>query len=321
MGMLEPEINNSSYLYIEYESFFYPPSVLRYDIYSNSAEVVHKSDSLDDGDYVLEQRFAVSEDKTEVPMFIMYKKGINLDGSTPALMYGYGGYGLNMPPTYENKVIGLPVHEWVDRGNIYVNCNIRGGKEYGTKWHAQGRALKKKNAFNDFIACAKWLINNNYTCTKKLAACGVSNGGLLMSAMFTMRPDLFGAIIASVPHTDLIRFKNDDTGPMYINEYGDPDNQEYFEYLLSYSPYHNVRDKEKYPSMLIQTGEKDNNVPPYHSKKFAALIQEKSAGDNPVLLRVLKDGSHDRGTGKEFYKTISEFILFLYNELSIEDEF
>lgn len=177
--------------------------------------------------------------------------------------------------------------------------------------------MNKKNCYSDFIGVAQQLIADGWTNREKLVICGCSNGGLLMSALVTMRPDLFRCVLDSVPHTDMIHFAEDDRGPMYITEYGNPkESKEMFQYLLSYSPYHNVR-QEQYPWVYIQTGECDNNVPPYHGKKFAARMQELNQSPNPILLRVLEKGSHDRGSGEVYWQTIAEMQLFVKKALGL----
>jgi prolyl oligopeptidase len=233
-------------------------------------------------------------------------------------MYAYGGYNNAMPPSYHNFFVGLDIVDWVKEGNMYVNINIRGGNEYGEKWHTDGYKLKKKNCYYDFIGVSEGLIKDNYTKPENIAICGGSNGGLLMCALLTMRPDLWGCVIASVPHTDMISFAKDDRGPMYITEYGDPEDKEQFDYFLTYSPFHNIK-KVNYPPIYIQTGECDNNVPPYHGKKMAARLQQYNTSDNPILLRVLEKGSHDRGKGEVFIQTISEMQTFI--ELALNKKF
>ena len=212
-------------------------------------------------------------------------------------------------------VTQIVVPQWVEQGGIFVQCNLRGGSEYGPKWHEGGMAMAKRHCYEDFIGVAQQLIRDGWTRAGKIGIAGCSNGGLLMSALVTMRPDLWGCVIDSVPHTDMIHFAQDDRGPMYITEYGNPrQSREMFDYLLSYSPYHNVK-KTGYPPTYIQTGELDNNVPPYHGKKFAARMQAENQSDNPILLRVLAEGSHDRGKGEVFWRTIAEMQLFLEEHL------
>lgn len=304
-------------LFFMYESFTVPPCILSYTPENGTTRVLYKSRIIKNQDFVVEQIFVTARDGEKIPAYVVYKKGLELNGENPTLMYGYGGYGLLSGPKYRNGIIGLPINEWVEKGYVYVVCNVRGGGEYGVKWHKAGNLLNKMNAFNDFIDITECLIKKKFTKPEKIAIIGCSNGGLLVAALGVLRPDLFKVVIASVAHTDMIRFKNDATGAMYKTEYGDIENEDMFKYLLSYSPYHNIKTGVEYPAMLIQTGEKDNNVPPYHSKKFAAKLQELNGGKNPILLRVLADGGHNRGTGEIMYKTFSELQGFILINLGI----
>ena len=230
-------------------------------------------------------------------------------------MYAYGGYNMMSAPWYTEMVTGLNIPKWVQGGGVYVHLNIRGGNEYGPRWHEDGMMMTKRHCYEDFIAIAERVIADGFTSKGKIGITGCSNGGLLMSALVTMRPDLWGCVIDSVPHTDMIHFAEDDRGPMYITEYGNPrGSEEMFRYLLSYSPYHNVKAVD-YPPTYVQTGEMDNNVPPYHGKKFAARMQAMNTSDHPILLRVLAEGSHDRGKGEVYWKTIAEMQLFLEQHL------
>lgn len=303
-------------VFFTYESFAYMPVLLSFD--GGEMAVVQRSSQEEYPDVVVEQRFAPSvEDKEPIPYFIVHRKDAKADGKTPTWIYAYGGYNSAMHPWATDKVGGLNIARWVQQGGIYVLATLRGGSEYGTRWHEQGMLMNKKNCYSDFIGVAQQLIADGWTNREKLVICGCSNGGLLMSALVTMRPDLFRCVLDSVPHTDMIHFAEDDRGPMYITEYGNPkESKEMFQYLLSYSPYHNVR-QEQYPWVYIQTGECDNNVPPYHGKKFAARMQELNQSPNPILLRVLEKGSHDRGSGEVYWQTIAEMQLFVKKALGL----
>lgn len=309
-------LKNTSNMYFEFESFTTAPTIMKYDVTKRHLRIALASDAEVPEDIIVTQQFIDSRDGIRIPAYIVHKKDIELNGNNPTIMYGYGGYNAATTPAFTNPFIGLDVWKWVNKGGIYVNCNIRGGNEYGTKWHTDGNLMNKKNVFNDFVDIAEALIENKWTNPKKIAICGGSNGGLLMTALTTKRPDLWRAVIASVPHTDMIRFMYDDRGPMYTTEYGNPREEDMFEYMLSYSPYHNIKDVE-YPAMYIQTGECDNNVPPYHGKKFAAKMQELNISENPILLRVLAMGSHDRGTGDVMYRTTAEMQTFIAKALEI----
>lgn len=314
MGTVEYTGCTEDTVYLKFESFLDKPMLLALEgekvipVLRNSKEV-HL-------DLVVEQKTAVSiGDKKEIPYFVVHRKDIELNGKNAAWIYAYGGYNISMRPSAFELVTNLDIADWVEKGGIYVLASIRGGNEFGMKWHEEGMLMKKKNCYYDFIGVTEQLIAEGWTNPSKIVISGCSNGGLLMSALVTMRPELFRCVIDSVPHTDMIGFAEDDRGPMYITEYGNPkESREMFEYLLSYSPYHNIRETE-YPCIYIQTGECDNNVPPYHGKKFAAKLQEMNRSENPILLRVLADGAHDRGAGDVYYQTISEMQLFVEKSL------
>lgn len=314
MGALSYVGRGRDQVFLHFESFVDAPQLLSFD--GQSLKTVLSTGKQAHPQIVVEQRFAPSADGTPIPYYLVRKKDAKADGAAPALMYGYGGYNGGMPPWYQEMVTGIPVPSWVERGGVYVHCNLRGGNEYGPRWHEAGMRLQKRHCFEDFIGIAEQLIRDGWTSAGRIGICGCSNGGLLMSALVTMRPDLWGCVIDSVPHTDMIHFAEDDRGPMYVTEYGNPrESKEMFEYLLSYSPYHNVKEVS-YPPVYIQTGERDNNVPPYHGKKFAARMQAANQSENPILLRVLAEGSHDRGSGEVFWKTIAEMQVFLETALT-----
>lgn len=269
-------------------------------------------------DIVVDLKWANSADNTPIPYYFVHLNSIKCDFSNPTMIYGYGGYNVSMPPQSVERVSQTNIRSWVENGGIYVHTLLRGGNEYGPKWHEGGMLMNKKNCYADFIAISEKVIEEQWTSPKHIVIVGCSNGGLLMSTLVTMRPDLWGCVIDSVPHTDMIHFVEDDRGAMYITEYGDPRaSKESFEYFLSYSPVHNVK-KVDYPPTYIQTGECDNNVPPYHGKSFAATMQECNTSDNPILLRVLKLGSHDRGQGEVFWRTIAEMHVFIDKALNLK---
>lgn len=301
-------------VFLKYETFLCDPMLLAFD--GQELKEMTQPEKPADPAMVVEQHFAPStEDGTLIPYYLVYKKDTPRDGRRPALLYAYGGYNIGMPPWSREMVTEMSIPGWVAAGGIYVHLNIRGGNEYGPAWHEDGMGMNKRHCYEDFIGIAEELIAQGWTSKGKIGITGCSNGGLLMSALVTMRPDLWGCVIDSVPHTDMIHFAEDDRGPMYITEYGNPrESKEMFEYLLSYSPYHNVREMP-YPPTYIQTGEMDNNVPPCHGKKLAARMQELNTSDSPVLLRVLAEGSHDRGKGEVFWRTIAEMQLFLEEHL------
>lgn len=307
-----PQITSSGQkvFYWGFESFRCPQSILKYDIETETMDLIYSVEPKEEKDMVVERRFVTSVDGQRVLAFLVHKRGMELNGRNPTLMYGYGGYGASQLPWYSNPFVGLDIPDWLERGGLYVHCILRGGEEYGAKWHEAGCGLHKKNVFHDFICIAKALIDEGWTTPEHIAICGGSNGGLLTTALLTMEPELWKCVIASVPHTDMLHFSQDDRGAMYVTEYGDPRTEEFYEYMRSYSPYHNIKQGIKYPYVYVQTGECDNNVPPYHGKKFAAALQQATTGE-AVLLRVLEKGSHDRGTGEVFYRTAAEMQRFI----------
>ncbi len=309
-------VSDSGNIYFNYESF-----TRRLSLYAMNAKSLEihclRSDAADVSDIAVDQCFLKARDGERILVYIVRPKDLAPNGETPVLMYGYGGYACSMPPWPEDMVTGHNIVEWVRKGRIYAHCILRGGMEYGEEWHRAAMFDRKKNAFYDFIDIAEYLIASGWTRPGKIVATGLSNGGLLMTAITTLRPDLFGVVVASVPHTDMLRFRNDDRGMMYITEYGDPlSSREMFEYMYSYSPYHNIHAGTVYPWIYVQTGEMDNNVPPYHGKKFAVRLQKEADEKNPVLLQVLATGSHDRGVGDEYYKNIAQMQTFV--ELGLE---
>ena len=301
---------DESSAYLAYASFTEPPQLLVFDGMEARRVLMVRDVSHDD--VVVEQIFAESADGTRVPYYLVRRRDTVPDGTHWALMYAYGGYNNDMPPWYTERTTGINVAEWVEAGNVYIHANIRGGSEYGPRWHEDGMGLTKRHCYEDYIGVAEHASAIGWTSPGRIVITGASNGGLLNSVLVTMRPDLWGCVIDSVPHTDMIHFANDARGPMYVTEYGNPrESKEMFEYLLSYSPYHNVR-AERYPATYIQTGECDNNVPPYHGKKFAARMQEMTVGEAPVLLRVLARGGHNRGGNPdEYWRTTTEMRTFI----------
>jgi prolyl oligopeptidase len=250
-------------------------------------------------DYEVKQIFYTSKDGTKVPMFITHKKGIALDGSHPTLLYGYGGFDIPLTPSFSVSRIA-----WLEMGGIYAQANLRGGGEYGQEWHKAGTKLKKQNVFDDFIAAAEWLIANHYTRSDKLAIEGRSNGGLLVGACMTQRPDLFGACLPGVGVMDMLRFQRFTAGRYWTDDYGSSDNPEEFKALYAYSPYHNLKPGTKYPATLVTTADTDDRVVPGHSFKFTAMLQHCQAGPAPVLARIETRAGH--GAGKPTAKQIEE---------------
>ncbi len=303
-------------LYFSFQSFLMESALYQLDASTMAITcITNKPEPCDD--LTVDQCFLPARDGQQIAVYLVHQKNLTPNGDTPTLLYGYGGYASSNTPMATEYVTCYKIAEWARMGRIYAHAIIRGGLEYGKAWHEAAMATNKKNAFTDFIDIAEYLVKQHWTRPEKLIATGMSNGGLLMTAITTMRPDLFGTVIASVPHTDMLRFRNDDRGMMYVTEYGDPlSDEETFRYMYSYSPYHNIKEGTVYPWLYVQTGEMDNNVPPYHGKKFAVRMQACADEKNPVLLTVLAHGSHDRGTGDEYFMNVSQIQAFI--ELSLQ---
>ena len=303
-------------MFINYTSFLYPPTILRYDFTSNSSALWHGSElNFDVAGYETNQVFYTSKDGTRVPMFLTHKKGLQLNGNNPTLLYGYGGFDVNMTPGF---AVGTLV--WLENGGVYAVANLRGGGEYGEEWHHAGMLEKKQNVFDDFIAAAEWLTANHYTNTNRLATNGRSNGGLLVAACMVQRPDLFGAVLCGVPVIDMLRYHKFTVGRYWIPEYGNAEsNSEHFKFLYAYSPLHNIKEGEAYPPTLILTADTDDRVVPAHARKFAATLQAANGGPNPILLRVEMKAGH--GLGKPTTKVIEEVrdvYTFLFHTFNMD---
>ena len=302
-------------LFYSFASFTYPSTIFRYDFTTNESVVFRASEiDFNPDDYETRQVFYDSKDGTKVPMFITHKKGLELDGSNPTYLYGYGGFNISMTPGFS---VGNIV--WLEQGGIYAVANLRGGGEYGREWHLSGTKERKQNVFDDFIAAAEYLIEDGYTSPDKLSIGGGSNGGLLVAAAILQRPDLFGAALPAVGVLDMLRYHQFTIGWAWASDYGSSEDPEGFEYLYAYSPLHNVKEGVEYPSTLITTADRDDRVVPAHSFKFAAELQEKHGGSNPVLIRIETDAGH--GAGKPTSKIIEELAdrwAFLASELGMK---
>jgi prolyl oligopeptidase len=285
-----------------YNSFATPATVYRYDVVKGTSEVFREpSVGFDPADYETEQVFYRSADGTQVPMFISYRKGLERDGNNPTYLYGYGGFNIPVTPSF--SVANLV---WMEMGGIYAVANLRGGGEFGERWHTAGTRLVKQNVFDDFIAAAEYLIAQKWTSTPKLSIGGRSNGGLLVGAAITQRPDLFGAALPGVGVLDMLRFNKFTIGWAWESDYGSPQNADEFAALHAYSPYHNVREGTEYPATLIYTADHDDRVVPAHSYKFAAALQHAQTGNKPVLIRIDTRSGH--GAGKPTSKRIEEWV-------------
>lgn len=286
--------------FYSFTSFTTPATIYRYDIPSGVSTVFRKPKvDFNPSDYETTQVFYKSKDGTRVPMFLSHKKGLKRNGQNPTLLYGYGGFNIPLTPTFSPSNL-----VWMEMGGLLAIANLRGGGEYGEEWHKAGTKLKKQNVFDDFIGAAEWLIEEKYTSTPKLAIEGRSNGGLLVGACLTQRPDLFGATLPGVGVLDMLRFHKFTIGWAWVDDYGSSDDAEEFKALRAYSPLHNIKPGTSYPPTLITTADHDDRVFPAHSFKFAAALQAAQSGDAPVLVRIETKAGH--GAGKPTGKLIEE---------------
>lgn len=269
--------------------------------------------TFDDGEVVRE--FATSKDGTRIPLNIIRRKGTRLDGSNPALLTGYGGFGISTKPAFQ----GVNARLWLDRGGIFVEANLRGGGEYGEEWHHAGNLTHKQNVFDDFLACAQYLVDRKYTSPAHLAIIGGSNGGLLMGAALTQRPDLFRAVVSFVGIYDMLRVEMDPNGQFNTTEYGSVKDPEQFKALYAYSPYQHVKDGIVYPAILMPTGENDHRVNPMQSRKMIARLQAADPTGHPILLRTSSSAGHGFGTAlDEQVDESADVLSFLFDQLGME---
>lgn len=298
-------------LFYSFTSFIYPNTVFKYDPKTGKSEEFFTSElKFDPQDYIEKQVTYKSKDGTPVTMFIVHKKDIKLDGNNPAYLYGYGGFNVSMTPGFNASRLIL-----LENGGVFAMPNLRGGGEYGEEWHKAGMLEKKQNVFDDFITAAEYLVNENYTSKEKLAIAGGSNGGLLVGAAMTQRPDLFAVAFPAVGVLDMLRYHKFTIGKAWAPEYGSSEDPEQFKYLIKYSPLHNLKEGVSYPATMITTADHDDRVVPAHSFKFAAQLQKSHAGDKPVLIRIETQAGH--GAGKPTSKIIEEvadvWSFFFYN--------
>jgi prolyl oligopeptidase len=299
-------------LFYSFTSFLYPTTIYRFDMKSRRNELFRAPKvAFDATKYETRQVFYTSKDGTRVPMFITAKKGLVLDGSNPTLLYAYGGFNISETPAFSAANAA-----WLDMGGIYALANLRGGGEYGKEWHEAGMLAKKQNVFDDFIAAAQYLIAQKYTSTPKLAIRGGSNGGLLVGAVMTQHPELFGAALPEVGVMDMLRFQKFTIGWAWTSDYGSSDNADQFNYLRAYSPLHNIKPGTCYPPTLAATADHDDRVVPGHTFKFVATLQAAQSCPNPILVRIETKAGH--GAGKPTSKQIDEAadrFAFLVREL------
>jgi prolyl oligopeptidase len=305
---------DDKFVFYGFTTFTFPVTIYQYDIAAKKSTVfwAPKIAGFDPKAYVTEQVFYQSKDGTRVPMFIVHKPGLKKDGTNPTLLYGYGGFNASIQPYFDPLLIAL-----LEQGFVYASANMRGGGEYGEKWHDAGAKLNKQNVFDDFIAAAEYLIANKYTSSAKLAIHGESNGGLLIGAVTNQRPDLFKVSVAEYGVMDMLRFHKFTIGAEWIADYGSSDNEEQFRALLKYSPLHNVRSGTAYPAVLITTADHDDRVVPAHSFKYAATMQEKAAGENPILIRIETRSGHGSSSTTKYIENTADAFSFLFFNLGV----
>ena len=301
-------------LFYTFTSFTYPTSIFRYEVAARKSALFRAPEipGLDTTQYETKQVFYTSKDGARVPMFLVHKKGLVLDGNNPTLMYGYGGFNIATTPSFNSLRIAL-----LEQGFVYASVNMRGGSEYGEAWHDAGTKTKKQNVFDDFIAAAEWLIANKYTSPARLAAQGGSNGGLLVGAVINQRPDLFRAAVPQVGVMDMLRFHKFTIGWNWIADYGSSDNPEEFKALHAYSPLHNIKAGVKYSATLITTADHDDRVVPAHSFKYAATLQKAASPDNPVLIRIETRSGHGASNVTKQIESTADIYAFLMRALDV----
>jgi prolyl oligopeptidase len=295
--------------FYEFESFHIPATIYQYDVVGGTQQVwAQPKIPFDSSRYEVKQVWYKSKDGTRVPMFLTLARGAKANGSMPTILYGYGGFEVSLTPRY-----GARIAAWIESGGLYASANLRGGSEFGEAWHRDGMLEKKQNVFDDFIAAAEWLVQNHYTQPSRLAIRGGSNGGLLVTAALTQRPDLFGAVLCEYPLIDMLRYQKFLVAQWWVPEYGSSDNAEQFKYIYAYSPYQHVKPGTKYPAVLFLTGDADTRVAPLHARKMTALMQGAAAPGRPILLRYDVTGGHT------FAEPVSKQVEEIADELSFLD--
>lgn len=308
---------NDKEVFYTFTSITFPPTIYRYDIATGTSTVFRKPEvKFNPEDYITEQVFYPSKDGTKVPMFITYKKGTQKNGKNPTILYGYGGFNISSNPSFSPSRI-----TWLEQGGIFCIANLRGGSEYGEKWHEAGMRLKKQNVFDDFIAAGEYLIEKKFTSKDFLAIQGGSNGGLLVGAVINQRPELFKVAIPQVGVMDMLRFHKFTIGWNWIAEYGSSDNPEDFENLLKYSPMHNIRPGINYPATIVTTADHDDRVVPAHSFKYAATLQEHYKGNNPLLIRIDVNSGHGASNLKKALETTADIFSFTFYNMGLTPKF
>ncbi len=302
--------HDDAFTFYSFTSFTYPPTIYKYDLASGQSTLFRAPEvSFEPKAYETKQVFFVSKDgSTKVPMFIVSKSNLKMDGNNPALLYGYGGFNISLLPSFSATLV-----PFLDAGGVYVQANLRGGGEYGESWHKAGMLLNKQNVFDDFIGAAEYLIANNYTTSNRLAIRGGSNGGLLVGAVINQRPELFGAAIAQVGVMDMLRFQKFTIGWNWIADYGSSEKDKAsFKNLYAYSPLHNINSRYKYPPTMVTTADHDDRVVPAHSFKYIATLQEKYKGENPVIIRIDTNSGHGASNTKKNIEQIADIYSFIF---------
>ncbi len=297
-----------------FTSFTYPPAIYKYDVGAGQSEVFRRTEvKFNPDDFETKQVFYPSQDGTRIPMFIVHKKGLELNGRNPTYLYGYGGFNISQTPNFNISNLIL-----LENGGIYAEANLRGGGEYGEEWHKAGTLSNKQNVFDDFIAAAEYLIRERYTCSRMLAIAGASNGGLLVGACMTQRPELFGVAFPAVGVMDMLRFHKFTVGWGWVVEYGSSDNEEQFKNLYSYSPLHNIKVGVSYPATMVTTADHDDRVVPAHSFKFIATLQERQAGKAPVLIRIDTKSGHGASNITKAIEQLTDKWSFMFYNMGLE---
>jgi prolyl oligopeptidase len=309
---------DDKFVFYTFTSFNFPPTIYRYDIATQRTSVFRSPaiPGFKPADYETKQVFCTSKDGTRVPMFLVHRQGLALDGRNPTLLYGYGGFNISTSPAFNSLRLAL-----LEQGFVFASANMRGGGEYGENWHEAGTKLKKQNVFDDFIAAAEWLIKNNYTEPARLAILGGSNGGLLVGAVINQRPDLFKVAIPQVGVMDMLRFHKFTIGREWISDYGSSDNEQEFRYLYAYSPLHNIKAGVKYPATLITTADHDDRVVPAHSFKYAATLQKKAAPGNPALIRIETRSGHGSSSTTKMIELTADIYSFIFYNLGVTPKY
>jgi prolyl oligopeptidase len=298
-------------VFYTFTSLSYPPTIFRYEIATRKSTPFRVPDipGYNPANYESKEVFYTSKDGTKIPMFLVHRKGLALDGKNPAFLTGYGGFNITANPSFQALRLVL-----LENGFVFASANMRGGGEYGERWHEAGTKLKKQNVFDDFIAGAEWLIANQYTNPDLLAVNGTSNGGLLVGAVINQRPDLYRVAIPQAGVMDMLRYQKFTIGWNWISDYGSADNPEEFKTLYAYSPVHNVKQGVRYPAVLVTTADHDDRVVPAHSFKYAAAMQDGASRERPVLIRIETNSGHGpSSTGKQLDITADLYVFVFYN--------